>query len=142
MKDLYLQLGISQDATPENIEAALKDHPDHSATAVILLDKRRRAAYNRSVSTIRSIGILRDRLGLDKDSSWFQDTCPDFVPKMRVAKFSAKPAAKNPATESTASQAAPAERKQAEPRSGLDWLRPVYIGLAVIVMLALAVYLM
>lgn len=142
MKDLYLKLGISQDASPEDIEAAIKARPDCAGSAAILLDKRRRAAYNRSVSTIRSIGILRDRLGLDKEPSWFQHTCPDFAPKLHVAKFAAKPAPKRQVTESTASRPAPAERRQADPKSGLEWMRPVYIGLALIILLTLVVYLM
>jgi len=143
MKDLYLKLGISQDASSEDIEAALKNHPDYADSAAILLDKRRRAAYNRSVSTIRSIGILRDRLGLDKELTWFRQTYPDFAPGTHVAKFAAKTTTKkNQATESKAPQPVPAERKQAAPKSGFEWMRPVYIGLALIVLLTLVVYLM
>lgn len=91
MKDLYLQLGIDPHADQSDIEAALRQHPELGDAAAILLNAPRRAAYNRSVSTVRSIGMLRHRLGLDAQSTWFVETCPDFAPRLHLRKYAPPP---------------------------------------------------
>ncbi|MDZ4730038.1 MAG: hypothetical protein SH820_08870 [Xanthomonadales bacterium] len=90
MKDLYLQLGINPDAGKNDIEAAMVEHPELADVAAILLNESKRATYNRTVSTIRSIGMLRHRLGLDNENSWFVEHCPDFAPSLQPKKYTAQ----------------------------------------------------
>lgn len=96
MRDHFLQLNLDPDASSEVIAATIKAHPQHEEAAEILLNERRRAAYQRTVSTLRSIGILRHRLGLDNDDTWFVQTCPDFAPRLHTRKFAAQSAVADP----------------------------------------------
>ncbi|HET6565149.1 MAG TPA: hypothetical protein VFG52_07010 [Xanthomonadales bacterium] len=96
MRDLFLQLNLDPNASSEDIAAAIKAKPLHEGAAEILLNERRRAAYQRTVSTLRSIGILRHRLGLDNDDTWFVQTCPDFAPRLHTRKFAAQPVVLDP----------------------------------------------
>ena len=145
MKDLYLNLGIDQNASHEEIVEALKDKPELSDCSAILLNAKRRAAYNRTQSTIRSIGMLRHRLNLDKNNSWFLDTCPEFAPKHHTAAFTAKPAIDGITPAQGADQqdaaAKSSTQKQAGPKSPLSRMHPVLIGNAVIGLLVLIVML-
>jgi hypothetical protein len=127
MKDLYLQLGIDSNAGRAEIETAVAERPELENAAAILLNESRRAAYNRSVSTIRSIGMLRHRLGLDKENSWFVETCPDFAPRLHIKKYAAQqPAAEVTANSSVSSQAEHPPSKQPKP-----WLKILVVGLVI-----------
>jgi hypothetical protein len=143
MKDLYLKLGIDQNASHEEIAEALKDKPELSDCSAILLNEERRAAYNRTQSTIRSIGMLRHHLNLDKDNSWFVETCPEFAPRHHTAAYTAKSKAEETAPALNADQQDTATksstRKQAEPKPPLSRMHPILIGIAVIVLLVLIV---
>lgn len=90
MHDLFLRLGISTDASADEIAAAIESKPHLAGASEILLNPLRRAAYQRTVFTLRSIGELRHRLGLDSDASWFQETCGDFSAHAQARKFTAK----------------------------------------------------
>lgn len=90
MQDLFLKLGLDPEATSAQILEAIEAKPGQSAAAEILLNDHRRAAYQRTVFTLRSIGQLRHRLGLDNEASWFLETCADFAPRMQSRKYSAK----------------------------------------------------
>ena len=80
MKDLYTALGIESSAGSDEIEAALERNPALEEAARILLDPERRAVYDSNHQTLRMIGTLRHRLGMDGADSWFTERHPDFVP--------------------------------------------------------------
>ncbi len=132
MKDLYLQLGLDPNANSADIEAALQAKPDLSEAAAVLLNESRRAAYNRTVSTIRSIGMLRHRLGLDADSTWFVETCPDFSPRLHVRKYVPTP---KPTSETATSAVEPVSPDTGKRKF---WLYAASIILAVVVLLVLS----
>jgi len=99
MKDLYRQLSLDSSASRAEVEAALQSRPELGEAAEVLLNDSRRAVYNRAASTIRSIGMLRHRLGLDNDQTWFVESCPDFAPRLHTRKYVA-PERVNPAAAS------------------------------------------
>ncbi|MGD2129690.1 MAG: hypothetical protein PVJ33_13970 [Lysobacterales bacterium] len=100
MKDLYRELGLSRNATSEEIAEALKQHADLADYAKVLLNEQKRVVYDRAHAAVTSIGTLRQRLGLDKESSWFVENYADFSPAARQAPQAA--------TESTSAPPAPA----------------------------------
>lgn len=81
MKDLYRRLGIEPQSSDEEIRAALESRPAMQGCSGILLDPARRAAYDETHHILKTIGLLRHRLGLDTGHSWFLDNCPDFAPR-------------------------------------------------------------
>jgi len=81
MKDLYYRLEIDPQASEEEIRAALASKPELSDSSSILLNPARRAEYDETHHTLKTIGLLRHRLGLDTGHSWFLDNCPDFAPR-------------------------------------------------------------
>jgi hypothetical protein len=91
MKDLYLQLGIAPTSAIEEITAALESKPELSDCSRILLDEDRRAGYDEGHHTLKTIGVLRQRLGLDTGHSWFLENHPDFSLRKSPA-FSPPPA--------------------------------------------------
>lgn len=126
MKDLYLQLGINPDASKSDIEAALTQHSELADAAAILLNESRRAAYNRTVSTIRSIGMLRHRLELDHDNSWFVEHCPDFAPRLHTKKYTAQA---QPDTDIAAAEGAhPGQTRSDKTKS---WFKALLIALGI-----------
>lgn len=143
MQDLYLQLGINPDASAEEIDAAIRKKPQLTAASEILLNPQRRAAYQRTVLTLRSIGTLRHRLGLDNDSSWFLDTCADFAPRLQSRRnvASAPGAESAPVTatagvgQSSAASAAAAPAKTTPPSR--SWVKLLLIAAGVVALLAL-----
>jgi hypothetical protein len=156
MQDHYLKLGLDPAATSAEILQAIEAKPELSAAAEILLNDHRRAAYQRTVFTLRSIGILRHRLGLDNDHSWFVETCPDFAPRLHSRKFApqvpaaADAAAAAPADAATSAagganttQTSSASATPVTPTAGekamqnRPWLKPVIILLAVVAILVL-----
>lgn len=82
MRDLYAKLGISQEASLEEVAEALKSKPGMAACAPILLNSKKRAVYDRTYTTLKNIGYLRHRLGLDKGDSQFLRDYPDFAPRL------------------------------------------------------------
>jgi len=136
MKNLYLQLGLDQNASPNEIEAALQAKPDLGESAAILLNESRRAAYNRTVSTLSSIGLLRHRLGLDTERSWFVATCPDFVPRLATQKQTPPSGSQAEAAE-TAASARNAEMTAPGSRDNGRWVRIAVILFAAVVLLTL-----
>ena len=86
MKDLYRKLGIDQDAAGAEVAAALKLKPQFDDFGSILLDADRRAAYDGVHATVKAIGVLRHRLGLDSGDSWFLENCADFAPGVLLAE--------------------------------------------------------
>lgn len=82
MKDLYLHLGLSQNASAKEIADVLKNNPAMAEIGTILLNPEKRALYDQTWSTLKTIGSLRDKLGLDKDETWFLRKHPDFAPAL------------------------------------------------------------
>lgn len=145
MKDLYARLGISPEASAEEIVAAGQAGPEAGACARVLADAGQRAAYDRAYSTLKSIGILRHRLGLDSGDSWFLNRYPDFAPRFRSAIASGKargegaaPSAVQAAQQAPAQNAgsAPGQTKPAsqQPAANSTRLVPVLAAVAAIVL--------
>jgi hypothetical protein len=132
MHDLFLRLGISTDASADDIAAAIESKPHLATASEILLNPQRRAAYQRTVFTLRSIGELRHRLGLDNDTSWFQETCGDFSTHAQARKFTAK--AEIVAVEPVAATPAHAVHDAAT-RPPKRWMKPLLAMLAIAALL-------
>jgi len=139
MKDLYLQLGIDPNASPADIKVALQAKPELSDSASILLDEQRRAAYRRLVTTIRTIGLLRDRLGLDADRSWFVESCPDFAPRLHVRKYAvpAPPVAESALAGTPATSNVSAQIPAPGTRNYKPWIKAAVIIFVTAIMLTL-----
>ena len=82
MNDLYAKLGLEPTASPKEIAEMLKQKPAMAALGTILLNPQKRAVYDGTFSTLKTIGALRHRLGLDKGGSWFLETHADFAPSL------------------------------------------------------------
>jgi hypothetical protein len=158
MRDLYLRLGISTDANADEIASAISAKPHLGAVADVLLNPQRRAAYQRTVFTLRSIGELRHRLGLDDDASWFHETCGDFSSHAQARKFTAKvetgaeagaagaaepaiPPAGSTGQGQTAQSGPLAGSKSASPKPSSAWLKPLLAVAAVLALLLVAYFL-
>jgi len=139
MKNLYLQLGLDPHASRDDIEAALQSKPELADAAAVLLDESRRAAYNRTVSTLSSIGLLRHRLGLDTDQTWFVKTCPDFAPRLHMRKYVApnSPAEESAPAEITAASGTMAQVPAPGSRNNKSWIKAAVIIFVLAVVLAL-----
>jgi hypothetical protein len=150
MQDLYLKLDLDPAASSAEILQALEAKPEQSAAADILLNERRRAPYQRTVSTLRSIGLLRHRLGLDNDHTWFVETCPDFAPRLHGRKPVPQPAA---AADTTGAATVAPSAGQSSPASvtpvasntpqtttpARSWLKPFLVLLAIAALLTLLI---
>ena len=147
MQDHFLKLGLDPAATSAEILEAIEANPEQAAAAEILLNDHRRAAYQRTVSTLRSIGLLRHRLGLDNDQSWFVESCPDFTPRLHNRKIAPQPPAAAEATGAAsganATQTSSVSATPVTPSAGektgpnRPWLKPVIIVLIVATILVL-----
>jgi len=91
VKDLYSRLGIDRGASAGEVQAALEIKPELSDYAAILLHSEKRAIYDSTHSTLKMIGELRFRLGLDTGRSWFLEQCPDYAFRKTAAKASQSP---------------------------------------------------
>ena len=91
MKDLYARLEVQPDADDVELAAALQNQPAMESAAAILLNRGKRARYDRTHATLKTIGVLRQRLKLDTGDSWFLHNCPDFAPGFKPAAAPAKP---------------------------------------------------
>lgn len=151
MQDHFLKLGLDPEASRADIEAAIEAKPELSAAAEILLNEHRRAAYQRTVSTLRSIGILRHRLDLDKDDSWFVESCPDFAPRLHSRKFGSQRAASGDTSHALAEAAATGPSSTAgdtpvtsegtrKPAQSRTWLKPLLVASAIAAILILLIF--
>ena len=96
MKDLYAALGLNPKSTAAEIAAALKQQPEMAASGTVLMNPKKRAVYDRTHTTLKTIGALRHRLGLDTSETWFLRDHPDFAPGVSsgsTAKSSTGPSA-------------------------------------------------
>ena len=142
MKDLYAKLGIDRSASPGEVQAALEARPGMSDFSAILLASEKRAVYDSTHATLKMIGAMRHRLGLDSGHSWFLEHCPDFAPKQVAAKPPPNPAKDTRAD--TSPRANPesqpptsvAPRPAARPR----WLIPVLVLVAAAILVALLLF--
>ncbi|MDT8320603.1 MAG: hypothetical protein RQ826_08765 [Xanthomonadales bacterium] len=85
MKDLYARLKIDKSADRQQLAAILKGRPEWSEHAAVLLNDEKRALYDRTHSTLKTIGQLRQRLDLNSGGSWFTEHYPDFAAGFRAA---------------------------------------------------------
>jgi len=141
MKDLYRNLGIDPNASREEVTAALELKPDMNECAPILLDEEKRTAYNQARGTVKTIGILRHRLNLDSEDSWFLKDSPDFAPRLQqLKKAQAIQEPAGSATMAGKNQAALQEpERPPEPSGGSN--RALLIAVVVVVvMLAILAY--
>ena len=80
MIDLYKRLGLEESADENAIRAALAkaSRPDRASAEAILLDRRRRAVYDRNRQLLLSISQLRGHLGLNYTRFWARREFKDF----------------------------------------------------------------
>lgn len=134
MRDLYAELGLDPMSTNEEIASTLKQNPAMAAHATILLNGKKRAVYDRSWFTLKTIGTLRHRLGLDTDETWFLREYPAFAPgRVSSARTDTNLSSSAPSTEST---------EQIQQRGGVETKKsPVkrlaLIGLSLAALIAL-----
>ena len=139
MKDLYLRLGINENASAEQIATAVELTPESDEYSLILLNKQRRPVYDRAHATLRSIGMLRQNLDLYSGDSWFEKRYQDFVPGRRAAVIRPRPGKAQSAEtkpENTLEVRAH-EAVKAKPPSRSKWLVPVLLAIAGLVLLVL-----
>lgn len=140
MKDLYAELGVAFGASDAQLAASLVQTPENSAQVAILLNPQKRKIYDRAHTTLKAIGTLRHRLGLDAGESWFLERYSDFSPPSNAAVFSAKPAGGNRAAAmDKASHKAPPRltataKRSVRPR---QWPVPILLGLIGLVVVIL-----
>jgi t-SNARE complex subunit (syntaxin) len=139
MKDLYAALSIGPDASESEVEASLEAHPELSAYSAILLDSEKRALYDRAHATLKMIGALRHRLGIDSGSSWFLKNSADYAPRQNVAVFSER-------SKVGSAQAASLQKTIHTPQTESlksvraarpGWLVPVIIAIIAVILVAL-----
>jgi len=142
VKDLYSKLGIDRGASAGEVQAALKGKPELSDYATILLRSERRAIYDSAHSTLKMIGELRFRLGLDTSRSWFLDHCADFAFRKAAAKPSQNPGKDANAEASAGARPAlpqsnsAASTPPAQVRSLAKWLIPVAFLIVAVILIA------
>ena len=136
---MYSSLGIDAKASREEVAAALQLKPGSGASPAILLDEEKRSAYDRAHETLKTIGMLRHRLGLDSGDSWFLETCPDFAPRSRTAKAPAKPGEPEPEAASPGANPdiAQAQGVKTRPQAHSRRLIPIIVGIIVVILLVL-----
>jgi hypothetical protein len=116
MKDLYARLDLRPSADEEELAASLRNKPGMESAAAILLDRGKRARYDRAHATLKTIGALRQRLKLDTGDSWFLQNCPDFAPGFKSAAAPAKPEARATARPAQGKHSETAPQKPVQPR--------------------------
>ena len=81
MRDLYQRLGLDESSGENEIRAALPaaDAAIREAAQFILLDRRRRAVYDRNRRVLATVGKLRARLGLNLTRFWPRARFGDFT---------------------------------------------------------------
>ena len=139
MKDLYLRLGINESASTQEIAAALELTPERDEYALILLREQRRSVYDRAHATLRSIGMLRQSLGLISGDSWFEKRYQDFVPGRRSGVIRSRAGMAQPAEKKLqdSDEVRAQEDAKSKPATRSKWLIPVLLGITAIVLLVL-----
>ena len=141
MKDLYSKMSLEPEAGEEEIAAAIQQRPEWSAYSTILLNRDRRAFYDRTHATLRTIGELRHRLKLEAGGSWFLDTSPDFAHRFNPALAPAppKPAASDTAPGTARADTPPAADTRSEKPVTRKHVVAIAIGVISLILLILAV---
>ena len=142
MKDLYAKLGIDRSASPGEVQAALEARSGMSDFSAILLTSEKRAIYDTTHTTLKTIGALRHKLGLDSGHSWFLEHCPDFAPKQVMAKPPTDPARDTRADSSARAspQPQPPGNLAPQPASRPRWLFPVLVLVVAAILVALLLW--
>lgn len=142
MRDLYFGLQIAPEATAEEVQAALEGHPERGDSAAILLDPARREVYDGTRATLKMIGRLRSRLGLDTGHSWFREYCPEFVPMGSSAVFKAPARPEPPKPSPTAAAKGSGKKGRTRRRRRRSGPQPMVlaIALAAALLVILAIY--
>lgn len=92
MKDLYKRLGIAPSSSESVIREAISspgptaDAADLAAAEFVLLDKKRRGAYDRTYWVLNTIGELRSHLGLNFKTFWARGKLRDFTYEFAAAE--------------------------------------------------------
>lgn len=140
MKDLYRKLDIDPKASAEELAAALQNRPDLSEYTAVLLDEKKRAGYDRTHATLKTIGVLRHKLALDSGDSWFLEHYPDFAPKNILEKRPANFGTSAPATSSD-KHGQEFLQRGSEPERGSGSKPPVIVLVGIVIaFLAILVY--
>lgn len=138
MKDLYCKLGIERNATAEKVAAALDLKPEMSVYAPILLDKEKRAEYDRTHAALSAIGELRQQLGLNSGNTGFVEAYPDFAPRRRTASSAGRGPVDAEAPNPMKVRDIPQPIGMAPKRTASSkWRVPVRAILALVILLAL-----
>ena len=91
MRNLYLALGISSNASVEQLAARIKDSTDRpmaETAKAILLNARAKRTYDASHKTVEIIGHLRSRMYIPQSDTWKQIGVPDYaLPNKYVDPF-------------------------------------------------------
>lgn len=144
MKDLYARFKIDREASTAVLSGKLKDLSEAKPYAPVLLNEEKRALYDRTHATLKAIGLLRHRLGLDSDSSWFVENCPDFSvgfgPSMSVPAAGESAAAQPPRPPSR--EASPASPPPPVTRSAPRKLSPLLLALVIVLLIIVALALL
>jgi len=140
MRDLYFKLGIARSASADEVAAALDAEPKMSAYAPILLDRDRRAAYDRAHAALSAIGELRHQLGLNSEITWFLEKYPEFGMRRR-AVASIKPVDEAVAESDQEKITESREREVSAPRAAArrsKWMVSALSALVLLIVLILA----
>lgn len=138
MRDLYFKLGIDRSASTDEVAAALELKPEMSVYAPILLDKEKRAEYDRTHAALSAIGELRQQLGLNSGNTGFVETYPDFAPRRRMASSAGPGPVGAKAPNPTTAREIPQPKSIASKRTARSkWRVPVLAILAVVILLVL-----
>jgi DnaJ-class molecular chaperone len=138
MRDLYFRLGISRNASAAEVAAALDLKPEMGVYAPILLDKEKRAEYDRTHAALSAIGELRNQLGLNSGNTGFVETYPDFALSRRTASSARVGPVDAEAPNPTETPEIPQRKGKASKRATRSkWLVPVLAVLALIILLVL-----
>lgn len=142
MKDLYSKLGIDRNASAGEVQAALEARPEMGECSAILLSAEKRAIYDSTHSTLKMIGGLRHKLGLDSGHSWFLDHCPDFAPKQAMAKPPTDPARDTRAGSSPGAspEPQPPQSLAPQPAARPRWAIPVLVLVAAAILVAVLLF--
>jgi hypothetical protein len=146
VKDLYSRLGIDRKAGAEEVQAALELKPGLRDDATVLLDMQKRALYDSTHSTLKLIGELRFRLGLDTGPSWFLEHCPDYAFRKTAAKSSqspeeragtdASPGAHPPTQQPTSAASTPPAHAKLPAKWPAKWLIPAVLLIIGVILIA------
>lgn len=138
MRDLYGLLNVNRDAAESELAEALAGHPD---LATVLLNPEKRKVYDSAHGTLKMIGSLRYRLGLDAGHSWFLENYAEFSPRLSrsLAPLPEQPADPQPSA-AAPPRAAKRTRGRSRRSSNTYWLSTLLLVSAGLILAALAFY--